>query len=330
MFDDVLYIIGNGFDLHHGVKSSYGAFHDWLAVHDREICSIYEEVCDYEALWSDFESGMAYVSRDYFLETGIAFLPNPKSDSDDWTMAEMILGGDYASCAVSHLLDHLKRDFHRWVSSIATPRDYKDKILYVDDRARFLTFNYTLFLESQYGIESNHIKHIHGVKSQQWGSIVVGHGEDNDKIFDDWWRRKGYEKLHYTKKGKEYYKRDTIYKMYRGNTKSLPEYKIITDAVESYYTDAQKPVDRIIKKHSTYFDDLFDIRTVYTWGISFSMVDRPYMKKIIEVNIDRENMQWYVSAYSDADHDRALDCLLPLGIPRENIHFKPMADFLKR
>lgn len=72
MTDSVLYIIGNGFDLFHGVKSSYGSFRKWLQTHDYDTYQTYETVCDYDALWSDFETGMAYVSRDFFLESGLA------------------------------------------------------------------------------------------------------------------------------------------------------------------------------------------------------------------------------------------------------------------
>lgn len=72
MTDSVLYIIGNGFDLFHGIKSSYGSFRKWLQTHDYDTYQTYETVCDYDALWSDFETGMAYVSRDFFLESGLA------------------------------------------------------------------------------------------------------------------------------------------------------------------------------------------------------------------------------------------------------------------
>ncbi len=327
MTDNVLYIIGNGFDLHHGVNSSYGAFRDWLKIHDYETFNIYQTVCDYDALWSDFETSMAYVSRDYFLEAGIAFLPDLKSDPDDWTAADMLLGGDAATSMAAELLDNLKTDFHKWVCSLKTPRDYKEKMLYVDDYAKFLTFNYTTFLESHYGIPSDQIKYIHGVKSQQWGSLVVGHGEDSTKIFDRWWASKGYDRPRFNKKGKKYFKRDTIYKMYNGDTQYLPEYEQITVAVESYYADAEKPVGQVLRDNEDYFAALSNVRYVYAWGISFSKVDKPYLMKIISVNEDKTKLQWYVSAFSDADHDRALQCLLSMGVPKDNIHFKQMVEF---
>ena len=117
--------------------------------------------------------------------------------------------------------------------------------------------------------------------------------------------------------------------MYRGNTQYLPENEALTSAVESYYSDSEKPVDKILRDNQEYFESLSNIEIIYVWGISFSKVDKPYIKKIIEVNSNKANLQWYVSAYSDTDHDRALDSLISLGILESNIHFKAMAEFLK-
>lgn len=72
----------------------------------------------------------------------------------------------------------------------------------IDDHARFLSFNYTNFLETQYGISKDHIKYIHGHKPSAIGSLVVGHVEDDEEIFKDWEKSKGYYKPRYNKKGK--------------------------------------------------------------------------------------------------------------------------------
>lgn len=106
MIDDVLYIIGNGFDLHHEVASSYSSFRLWLKKNDYALFNLYETVCSYDALWSDFEASMAYVSRDYFLESGEVALPDLSSSLDDWTMADILLGGDMARSMAEDLLDN--------------------------------------------------------------------------------------------------------------------------------------------------------------------------------------------------------------------------------
>ena len=327
--DNVLYIIGNGFDLHHGVSSSYSSFREWLRKNDFELFRLYETVCSYKALWSDFETSMAYVSRDYFLATGEMMLPDLSSDPDDWTMADMMLGGDMARSMAEGLVDNLKKDFHKWVCTLHAPHDYVQKMLYVDDYARFLTFNYTTFLESHYGIPSSQVKYIHGVKTQKWGSLVVGHAEDTDKLFDKWWKSKGYDKPHYNKKGKKYFKRDRIYRMYQGDSQYLPEYEAVTEAVESYYDDSKKPVERILSSNASYFESLHDVGIIYVWGFSFSKVDQPYIKTIVSVNDNPMALQWYVSIFSDFDRVKAENVLLPLGIPVSNIHFKPLSDFCR-
>ena len=71
-FDNVLYIIGNGFDLHHGVMSSYGAFEAWLKRQNKKLYSKLNGVCRVDYLWRDFEKALADVDRDYFLNLVIS------------------------------------------------------------------------------------------------------------------------------------------------------------------------------------------------------------------------------------------------------------------
>ena len=116
--------------------------------------------------------------------------------------------------------------------------------------------------------------------------------------------------------------------MYQGDTQYLPEYESITESVESYYYDSQKPVEKIISSNVSYFASLHDVKTIYVWGFSFSKVDQPYIRKIISSNDNPQAIQWYVSIFSEADKTKALDTLLPLSISVDNIHFKPMSDFM--
>lgn len=59
-----LYIIGNGFDLIHGMKTSYSDFKDWLLSVGyieilEELQSIYKiQENDEFLLWSDFEKAL--------------------------------------------------------------------------------------------------------------------------------------------------------------------------------------------------------------------------------------------------------------------------------
>lgn len=56
-----LYIIGNGFDLHHGINSSYKDFQEWMYENNPDVIEKADEIygiCDDE-WWSDFENQLA-------------------------------------------------------------------------------------------------------------------------------------------------------------------------------------------------------------------------------------------------------------------------------
>ena len=97
-FDHVLYVIGNGFDRHHGVRSSYLDFRDWLKQYHTELYSLYDLINHSDEKWSNFEAAMPYLGREYFLKIGQAFLPDYNTEPDDWQIADLLLGGDRIRC----------------------------------------------------------------------------------------------------------------------------------------------------------------------------------------------------------------------------------------
>lgn len=324
-FDNVLYIIGNGFDLHHGVRSSYKDFERWLKKHDTDTYSTYNTVCPYSNKWQDFETSMAYVDRDYLIESGGLFLFDKIIDFNDCQVADILMGGDAATNTADELLDNLKKDLHRWICSISIPKNYEKNKLFIDYYGRFLTFNYSLFLESKYGIERERINYIHGCKTDLWGTLVVGHGEDNENVFNKWWDSKSYDKVRYNKHGRKNYKRDLAYKCYNSNS---PEYEHISVAVENYFDDAKKDVSGIIEKNEIYFQSLSFIRHIYIWGFSFSEVDMPYIIKLIEINSYPDQMLWYINYYADEEKQKFKEKMVKLGVDEKRIVFQKLPDFL--
>lgn len=323
MVDDVLYIIGNGFDRHHDVASGYNSFRDWLERNNYELFCIYSAVCDYDGLWADFEKGMAYINRDYFIEGGAAALPDPKKDPEDYSMADLCLPGDFAMGMVEELLDDLRCSFHSWIRSVRAPKSYESKKLMIDTDARFFTFNYTDFLETKYGIPHENIKYIHGQKNSKRGSLVVGHAEESDQLFRQWYQKKQYSKPRRNKKGKKYYYRDSAWNAYHSE---LPEYSGIAESAETYYEESRKPVVEIIMNNLDYFRDLYDVRTVYVWGFSFSKVDIPYIREIIRNNDYPEDIRWYVSYRGEEEEKRFKEILTDLGVDVEiQVDLKPMS-----
>jgi len=74
-FDNVLYIIGNGFDLHHGVMSSYKSFAMWLQWFRKWVQAVswydaYDKKKDSDKEKSDLERIMrnSVINKDASLE----------------------------------------------------------------------------------------------------------------------------------------------------------------------------------------------------------------------------------------------------------------------
>ena len=69
MTPERLYIIGNGFDLHHGLKSRYWDFKLYLENKDKDLLEKLEEYFSSDSLWSDFEGTLEYLNTEISLRS---------------------------------------------------------------------------------------------------------------------------------------------------------------------------------------------------------------------------------------------------------------------
>ena len=146
-----LYIIGNGFDIHHGLPCSFADFRLWLKENRPKVYSQYKRIyCEVESdLWSDFEQCLFCFNLD-----------------------------DYPYDVTRANLEAFKAELYeairQWVRSIGLP-DSSTVIENIDKDALFITFNYTRTLEDLYGIDEDRVLHIHG-SEKDGNNIVFGHG----------------------------------------------------------------------------------------------------------------------------------------------------------
>ena len=142
-----VYIIGNGFDLHHGIPSEYSDFKEYL---ERTCPALYEKI------------------KKYYPELG----PN-------WCNFEKSLGeADYASInndsslyIYRDLSSGLRTKFVNWVRSLENKLG--NKLLSFEDDSSFLTFNYTHTLQNTYEVNKSRITHIH--KDWKCADLIFGH-----------------------------------------------------------------------------------------------------------------------------------------------------------
>lgn len=261
-----LYIIGNGFDLHHGINSKYSDFEHWLCESYPDVYNKINQVyecCDAE-WWSDFENQLACLNADiYSSNKARENMPDLLSDHCDamWEDAQIAVENE-----LNKLFQDIRDCFHDWIEQLNPPIASK-KIKLDKDNSLFLNFNYTRTLEDIYNVNTSQILHIHGcIYTNE--EFILGHG-------------KTYEELkRINEEGKHDPSDEELHK------------QLAEEAVLSGVASQQKPVEKLIKDNWQFFEKLIGITDVYVYGLSLSEVDTPYLNLIVSKT---QSAHWHFS-----------------------------------
>lgn len=258
-----LFIIGNGFDAAHGVKSSYKYFKEYMNEYETSVfvenntelnfcyrnigLEGYHEVkvqdgldvvkmaideASPDAEWSQFEKTLGELDFGSVLEDNEGI--------DGWAVEE----NERRIWALLCSVENMKWIFARWIEQLDTQKNMKSdfkQLIKEDDFV--LNFNYTDTIENIYGVKNN-VLHIHGRKGEQ---IIVGHGRNMESFG---------------------------YSTYFANGNGLIELN----------ARLRKNVEDILKEKRT-IDFLnriekTNVEKVFSYGFSYGDVDMPYMKEI--------------------------------------------------
>jgi hypothetical protein len=264
-----LYIIGNGFDLHHGLKSRYWDFRTYLLNKDENLVEKLEEYFGDDALWSDFEETLSYLDTEQIVDECSNYLVS--YSAEDWSDA---YHHDYQyelQKRIDLITEELKKRFTEWVLQLKFPADAADKKIPIILDSRFINFNYTDTLQKLYNVADQNVFYIHNKAIDNSSTLILGHSR-NPKA------NKTLEEL--------YNDEDTDPRVAEGN-----------QILDSYFEQTYKSTERIIADNNQYFEKLNDLKEIYVLGHSLSVVDLPYFQKIIK-HIDKAKVKWKVSFYN--------------------------------
>lgn len=267
-----LFIIGNGFDLAHGMKTSYNDFKAYLEskynCHAKETFDIPGYNCPED------KSTIATFILDFFSKNG--------NNIQHWNDIEDVMGRNilimeeylyryniiddiyskfFALGALSACVELIPIYFTEWVNSITTENvKIKDgfRKLFNSEDDIFLSFNYTNTLEDIYKVKK--VCHIHGIQHEK---IVFGHGIQIGLSV---------------------------------------EYDLMTDldcALFDVFKSLEKNTDVIINNNKSFFKELYEIDEIYTYGFSFSYPDLSYIKEICRYTTKKTI--WYFSDYNSKE-----------------------------
>lgn len=287
-----LYIIGNGFDLHHGINSSYRDFMNWMNDNHCDVMCKVDEIygiCD-EEWWSDFENQLASLDAiRYSSEIASENRPDLTSDHCDrmWNDAQIEVENQ-----LTELYSDLRGCFHEWVLQLKSPLESRKIDLIIQD-AIFINFNYTKTLENLYGINSCNIFHIHGCVDEN-EEFILGHGkryEELDSLNEEETSAPPedldeYELIQFLEE--------------QANSYELHE-QLARQVAISGIASQRKPVEEIIKKHNQFFGSLAEITNIHVYGLSVSNVDAPYLKHILSI---ARSAKWEFSDYKGNNEEK--------------------------
>lgn len=289
-----LYIIGNGFDLHHRLPTQYKDFKAYLKHADSEVYEWVDSYIPADEDWSDLEAALADLDTDNIvseLETFLASYSDENwSDSghhDFQYEVERVANG---------LSTTLRARFGDWIRSIdiANPAGDQATLKSLDHSAVFLNFNYTSTLTKLYGIPNDNVLYIHGDGAEEGSELVLGHAwEAEDRIS----MRSRLDEEDCDNRVMEAF-----------------------GTLDEYFEATFKPSGLIIQQNKAFFESLGSISQVVVLGHSLSEVDRAYFLVLVEALTARPT--WTVAIRKADETAGKTRCLTAFGIPSERIEFK--------
>lgn len=278
----LLYVIGNGFDLWHGLPTGYPQFYDFAKETLEEIENYYSFNFSGANPWHDFENTLGAFNWDEFYETYNDIDVRAEDFRPSWAYG---LEDDLEQQADQHV-ETIKECFHEWVSGIDI--SIAEKKLTLPENAQFITFNYTSTLESTYDIEDDRVLHIHG-RAETFDELIFGHGETME------------EEPELDENG------DSNRTMF-SDAQSAAKYP--------FYA-LQKPVAEVLETHREFFESLTPTCEVIVIGHSLNKVDLPYFKKLVGLAPDA---RWKVCIYRPEEEAKCIQALTSCGVPPNKIN----------
>ena len=317
-----LVVIGNGFDLAHGLHTKYSDFMEYLcsyekepeiiygrfirldsvSVQDQKKHRFYDAISKYipeQDLWSSFEEALSFLDYEqiqednscYFLDYG----DDNWRDSANHDFQYMISEDLSFATNISHY-------FSEWILRINTSVSPVVSSNILNKSCIFLNFNYTDTLEKVYDIPASNILYIHG-NALRGNNLILGHHDAT--LFQE----KTIPAFNAADEQGIYM--EDIEEDFR-----LQEAKEI---IKNYFRKTYKDTASIIRYYQSFFNSLATVNEVYVFGHSLSEIDFDYFAEI------KRNVlpicQWYISYHDDNDIANAENLIQNLNIQNYQLFY---------
>lgn len=319
-----LYILGNGFDLHHGLNTRYQHF--GLFLHDNQK-ELYDNLIqhwplppldrvnrsnDTDLLWNQFESmlpeldaeGVIDRYSDYAADTS-----SPDFRDRDWG-AFSIETGRFVEKMTKGLAESLKH----FIRNINYPESIESKRIQLLPDSLYLSFNYTNTLERYYKVPQHSIFYIHG-KAECDVDLILGHGVDPTSFETE--EPKPPLGLTAQQYANWFDEQSSDFDL---------SFDWAKKELSSYYSVSYKKVSEIIKASIKLTESLKSVSQVVVLGHSLNGIDLPYIEYIAG-NVSPDSI-WYCSYFEEEDQEEHCSTLSEIGIPPNKIKLLKINDLI--
>lgn len=280
---DTIVIVGNGFDVAHGLSSSYTGYKEWLQEHNM---SLYDALMSYIDLsgnwWNEFEKNLAA----FHVPKLIHDAPRENVTQAPLFHPSIPLP---AKGYFRNIREQISKSFTEWVDSLSTAS--AKPTVNMPKADLYISFNYTDTLERVYGIPESLILYLHG-KAARGDELVFGHNKSHFEI-EEMIKKK--------------------YNLQESESFLVPgsfgedEYQL---ALEISFLD-KSPYTQIVKFKDLLIPAVVHTKIVWAFGLSFSEVDFEYIEWIAQRNRD---LFWQVSWHKERDKVQIIDTFKALGV----------------
>lgn len=275
MKKNTLFIIGNGFDMFHGLPTHTSNFCEILSSKkvDGDIDNALEIFMNYGVDWGEYENSLSKMNLDEIEEQNLT-MPDYLSDHESDRDGTIFNMESYLS-DLSFVIEESLSEMVENANELLYDTEAKLNNMFMKNDA-ILSFNYTSTLEELYEIEGIPILHIHG------------YFEDNDELLFGYREGKNadeYRKYHFDPldDSRDYYvdsQREKIVMFYENWRKNIQ-----------------------LDKLKEFLNNIHNIDQICVMGHSMSYVDGEYMELIEEI---LSPSKWYISQHNNYPGKEAL------------------------
>ena len=295
-----LYIIGNGFDLHHGLPTQYRHFKAYVQSNDHDVYDWMEDYVPAGNEWADLEAALAHLDTDNIVNDLEHFMGS--YSDENWSEAGHHAFQYEVNRVAEGISETLQALFSEWVRTIQIPdaATVSCRLAKLDPNATYLTFNYTSTLSKIYDVPTKHILHIHGEAVDSDSELIIGHGWSPDE-------------------------RTSLFNAV-DNEDSDHRVMEAMSTLDDYFSKTFKPSHQIIDRNVAFFDGIGAIERIVVLGHSLADVDAPYFQAVVKA-LQGRKVSWTVAVRKRDEERGKMDRLNAFGVHDEQIECKLWSEF---